>query len=232
MPYQSLDPDKIVATIDALHHRVEERFPGSGLSAVCSELLQVGVKAKKQAQWIDQPIIPLRVGIGLLILLIVAGLVVTATSLASPAEQITFADFVQILEAGINDVVLIGLGIFFLGTFERRVKRGRALESLHELRSIAHIIDMHQLTKDPDHKVRMVVDTPSSPRRALSTPELIRYLDYCSEMLSLTGKIAALYVQSFDDGVALAAVNEVEGLTNGLSNKIWQKLLILESVRG
>ena len=27
---------------------------------------------------------------------------------------------------------------------------GRALKAIHELRSIAHIIDMHQLTKDPE----------------------------------------------------------------------------------
>ena len=43
--------------------------------------------------------------------------------------------------------------------------------------------------------------------------ELSRYLDYCSEALSLTGKVAALYVQRFDDPVALQAVNEVEELT-------------------
>jgi len=28
---------------------------------------------------------------------------------------------------------------------------------------------------------------------------LCRYLDYCSELLSLTGKLAALYAQSFSD---------------------------------
>ena len=49
-------------------------------------------------------------------------------------------------------------------------------------------------------------------------------------MLSLTGKVAALYVQHFDDPVALAAVNEVESLTTGLSRKIWQKLMILYSL--
>ena len=32
-------------------------------------------------------------------------------------------------------------------TFEAR--QGRILEALNELRSIAHVIDMHQLTKDP-----------------------------------------------------------------------------------
>ena len=48
-----------------------------------------------------------------------------------------------------------------------------------------------------------------------------------SEMLSLTGKIAALYVQDFEDGVAVQAVNEIEDLTTGLSRKIWQKLTIV-----
>ena len=60
--------------------------------------------------------------------------------------------------------------------------------------------------------------------------ELSRYLDYCSEALSLTGKVAALYMKDFDDPVALQAVNEVEALTTGLSRKIWQKLTILYSM--
>jgi len=64
-------------------------------------------------------------------------------------------------------------------------------------------------------------------RRALTPFELARYLDYCSEMLSITGKIAALYAQDLEDGVVLAAVDEVEDLTTGLSRKVWQKLMIL-----
>jgi hypothetical protein len=57
--------------------------------------------------------------------------------------------------------------------------------------------------------------------------ELSRYLDYSSEMLSLTGKIAALYAQNFDDAHVVAAVNDIEDLTSGLSRKIWQKIMIL-----
>ena len=60
----------------------------------------------------------------------------------------------------------------------------------------------------------------------MSLFELSRYLDYCSEALSLTGKVAALYVQRFEDSVAFDAVNEVEQLTTGLSRKIWQKLTV------
>ncbi|HST60751.1 MAG TPA: hypothetical protein VLK84_18770, partial [Longimicrobium sp.] len=70
-------------------------------------------------------------------------------------------------------------------------------------------------------------DTPSSPRRTLTRWELSRYLDYCSEMLALNSKLAALYAQNLHDPVVLAAVDEVETLTSGLSAKIWQKLVIL-----
>jgi hypothetical protein len=112
---------------------------------------------------------------------------------------------------------------------ERRLKRRKVLRAISELRSIAHIVDMHQLTKDPQHTLHQIVDTPASPARGFDRQTLSRYLDYCSEMLSLTGKIAALYVQRFDDDVVLASVNEVEALTTGLSSKIWQKVMILEN---
>lgn len=59
--------------------------------------------------------------------------------------------------------------------------------------------------------------------------ELGRYLDYCSEMLSLISKLAFLYVQNFTDPIAQEAVNDLEDLTNGLSQKIWQKIMLLKS---
>ena len=62
----------------------------------------------------------------------------------------------------------------------------------------------------------------------MSPPELGRYLDYCSELLSVTSKLAALLVQYFNDEVLLGAVNEIEALTTGLSGKIWQKIRLLE----
>jgi hypothetical protein len=41
-------------------------------------------------------------------------------------------------------------------------------------------------------------------------------------------KIGALYVQSFPDSQALTAVDEIDDLTSGLSQKIWQKIMILD----
>jgi hypothetical protein len=149
-----------------------------------------------------------------------------------PREPLGFFSFVQVLESGINDVVLVAAGVFFLVTVETRIKRTRARNALNELRAIAHIIDMHQLTKDPEWVLARGAQAVATPRRQLTSFELSRYLDYCSEMLSLTGKCAALCVQGFDDDVALRTVNEIETLTTGLSRKIWQKLMILYALEG
>jgi hypothetical protein len=89
---------------------------------------------------------------------------------------------------------------------------------------------MHQLTKDPEVVLDEYTPTASSPKRTMSRFELARYLDFCSEMLSLSGKVAALYVQYFDDPVVLSTVTEVETLVTGISGKIWQKIVILDTV--
>ena len=54
------------------------------------------------------------------------------------------------VETAISDVVFAGIAVFFLYSFPERMQRGRLLNLLHQLRSTAHIIDMHQLTKDPE----------------------------------------------------------------------------------
>ena len=219
MTYLALDAAEIVGTIERLRGRIEERFPGSGLGRVCGQLLEIARNARERAVWIAKPILPLRIASAALAIVIIAGLSLMVIRLRPPPGQFELGQFIQVLEAGINDVVLVGAAIFFLVTLESRIKRRRALRALRELRSIAHIIDMHQLTKDPER---------TNPAESeLTAPELARYLDYCSEMLSLTGKIAALYVQDFEDGVAVQAVNEIEDLTTGLSRKIWQKLTIV-----
>ena len=260
-----LKPDRIVETIAVLQTRIEERFPGSGLSSVCGNLLAIARRAEEKTKWFGQPLRWLRALCWAFSIVIVAGSIATILLVGDqesddvPAKQrehvtasqpeaadgipvpnataanrkrvkrIGVVEFVQIVEAGINDIVLIGAAVFFLITLETRYKRGRALKSLHELRSIAHIIDMHQLTKDPERIMnRAFSRTGSSPKTTMTKFELRRYLDYCSEMLSLTGKIAALYVQEFDDSVALASVNEIEALCTGLARKIWQKVSILQ----
>ncbi|ADB16231.1 conserved hypothetical protein [Pirellula staleyi DSM 6068] len=229
MAFQSLDPVKIIETADTLTKRVEERFPKSGLAQVSNQLLAISQQAQARSEWIARPLIWLRILTVVIVSVVVGGLLAAIITAEIPKDRFEIDDLLQITEAGINDVVLIGAAIFFLITMERRIKRGRALAAIHELRAIAHIIDMHQLTKDPERILRPRETTEHSPKQNLSLFLLRRYLDYCSEMLSLTGKIAALYVQRFDDDVSLDAASEVEDLSTGLSQKIWQKIMILHS---
>jgi hypothetical protein len=227
MSYLALDAAEIVRTIERLGRRIEERFPGSGLGQVCGQLLATARLGSERAAAIARPIPSLRIATAALAAMLVVGIVLIVTTLRPRMGEVDLGQFMQALEASLNAPVLIGAAIFFLVTVETRIKRRRAIRALHELRAIAHIIDMHQLTKDPERATGQPSRTESSPQRHLSKVELGRYLDYCSEMLSLTGKVAALYVQTFDDSVALQAVNDIEDLTTGLSQKIWQKMMIL-----
>jgi hypothetical protein len=224
-----LRDDRIVETVAKLQRRIEERFPGAGLSQLCEQLLDVSRKASERSRWIGKPIRPIRVaGYAMAALLVASFVGFVAYGLrSSESENIGFIELVQAIEAGLNDIIFFALAIWFLVSLETRIKRRRALAAVHELRSIAHIIDMHQLTKDPERVVRDWLGTENSPKQQMTPFQLNRYLDYCSEMLSLTGKIASLYVQHFDDADAVAAVSEVEQLSTGLSRKIWQKIMIL-----
>lgn len=239
IPRQALDPDQIIETVRAVHGRIEVQFPESGLGVQCAKLLDIAEHAREQTEWISRPILWLR---GLTALL-VAGLVTAVVGIVwglystpvvrdafggIPSDSGVFFEAVQAVDAGMNELVLLGLVLFFFWSIEGRIKRRRALLAIHELRSMAHIIDMHQLTKDPTW-IRHPPGAGAVGDRTMSVTELIRYLDYSTDMLSLTGKIAALYVQDFHDAVALSAVNEIELLTTSLSGKIWQKLSMLDA---
>ena len=224
-----LNADKILETLDRLALRVRERFPTAGLNTVVKELQAVGKDTHTRAEWVSRPNRALRVAAFLLAALLLVVLVGAALSLRLPGRVESVGSLMQALESTVNDVVFVGVAIWFLLTIETRIKRRVALRGIHELRSLAHVVDMHQLTKDPEPVLGLGPDTDSSPERLLTRFELARYLDYCSEMLSLTSKLAALYVQTFDDRTVLAAVSDVQGLTTGLSSKIWQKIMILDT---
>lgn len=229
--YDQLNPGMILKTIAQLRRRITERFPDVGLANLCSELHDIARDARKTSEEISRPMWGLRLFTAVVILGILITMGMSIQFLKWEATPLTPSEFVSLLESLFNDLVKIGAAIFFLVTVETRYKRRRALRAVHRLRSIAHIIDMHQLTKDPDRVLQhwRWSGTESSPQLSLTPFELGRYLDYCTEMLSLTGKVAALYVERFPDAQAVGAVNELESLTTGLSRKIWQKIMILNT---
>jgi hypothetical protein len=210
-----------------LEQRIGERFT-AGLRGVAAQLRVAAEAALTRAPALRRPLLALRAGAAALALLLLAGVITVVGALRVDTRIETVTDLVQTLESAVNDVVFVGIAIWFLATLEGRLKRRRALAP-RELRSLAHVVDMHQLTKDPETADQRLPDTVSSPKRPLSRPELARYLDYCTEILALTGKVAALYAQHLQDGVVLAAVNEVETLTNALSRKIWQKISLVSA---
>lgn len=63
--------------------------------------------------------------------------------------------------------LLCSLGAAFLWSIETRIKRDRAIRAINELRDIAHVIDMKQLTKDPDTVSIHAQPTTHSPERRL-----------------------------------------------------------------
>jgi hypothetical protein len=227
--YRHLDSQEVIATVQALRERIEGRFPGSGLGQLVAELLDVAEENIVRTRWIQQPHLLLRCASTVLSLSIVALLVGLLVNIRQFQIQ-DFSNFVQALESSISSVVFIGAAILFLVSWENRIKRARALKAIHELRAMAHIVDMHQLTKNPESCFARPQTTPAASKRTLTPFELNRYLDYCTESLALISKIAALYSQGFQDPVLLDAVDDVEDLTDGLSRKIWQKITILETL--
>ena len=230
--YRRLDPQRIVATAGSLAQRVEERFPGSSLAAMAAELATIAAECQGRLLAISRPNWPLRLLAGLGVALVAAGLLAAASAVQWSVGAHKVVELVQAVEAAINDVVFIVLGLFFVFTLEGRLKRRKVLTALHELRSMSHIVDMHQLTKDPEQVLNPpMARTSSSPARSMTRFELSRYLDYSAELLALIGKVAALHAQDLRDPVVLSAVNELESLTVALSSKIWQKIMILDEIR-
>jgi hypothetical protein len=227
--FRALDEAKIKETLERLRNRIGERFPESGLRDVAEELIAIGKEVSECVAYSRAPNWPIRITVGFTIAAMTLVLFALARTVNLTDKPRDLADIVQLIQAGIQNVVFFGVAVLFLGSIENRLKRTRALAMISQLRSLAHVVDMHQLTKDPERLLGSEPSTASSPERTMTPPELGRYLDYCSELLSVTSKLSALLVQYFDDRVVLGAVNEIETLATGLSGKIWQKIRLLDT---
>ena len=229
--YSELKLDHVVRTLRTLESRIAERFPDSGLSQVAAELRLIAEDTGPVIDRIRRPHQLIRAGVyvvvGLIIALVVVSVYVAVHELSLEVDG--FGALLQSVESAAQNLIFLSIAVYFCLTIESRINRRISLRALHRLRSIIHIVDMHQLTKDPEHLLSPGMRTASSPQRRFSRFELVRYLDYCSELLSLGSKLAALHVQYINDPVVLDAVNDIEVLASNLSNQIWQKIMILDS---
>lgn len=227
MAYRTIDADLVLQTLERLRLRIKERFPNAGLGNVCAELAVLATDTKSHVTKLAKPMIWIRVGVALVLAAGAgfAGYGIHTIGYQSGATEML--SLVSALESAVNLLLVVGAGVFSLTSLEARLKRHTAMEALHELRSIIHVIDLHQLTKDPVMFGAKL--TKASPNRKLSPFELVRYLNYCSEMLSLSGKLAALYAQDFNDPDVIEAASDIEQLATNLSQKVWQKITIVQT---
>lgn len=227
--YRTLDAAQIIDTAERIEERIAARFPDAGLRRVAAELVSLSRDLAESARQLEAPIWWLRALIAAAIAAGAAVFIFVGTIL--PFDRFPAGDAaesVQGIEASINTLLLAGLGLLALVRAEETIKRKRVFRELHGLRSLIHVIDMHQLTKDPNALKAGYKPTAKSPPRITDRLDLASYLDYCSEMLSVTGKVAALFAQSVDDAVVIEVVNDLEELGTNLSRKIWQKIALIE----
>ena len=162
-----------------------------------------------------------------LVALGMALVLVVAARDADLSGSVRSVDWVALVESTIQTLVFGGLTLLFLNALPDRLERRHLLRRLHRLRSLAHVIDMHQLTKDPERLRSDFEPTDATVAVDLTRAEMQHYLGYCSELLALVGKVAALCAEDSQDGLILETVSDIENLTNGMSRKIWQKISLL-----
>jgi hypothetical protein len=222
--YTRLDSAEIIETAERLARRVAGQFPGSGLSKVAAEVVAVARRSDAHARLLSRPMRPIRLLVAAVLATGFGFALMLAINVRDARLEGETVSLVQGLEASMNIVVLVGIGVIALTRMESAWKKRRALAALHPLRSLAHVVDMHQLAKDPE---QLHVDEEEAPAGTLSPAALVRYLDYCTELLAVIGKLAALYAQSLYEPGVVQGVNEIEVLTTNLSRKIWQKIAIV-----
>ena len=76
-------------------------------------------------------------------------------------------DWLPIIESTVNDLIFGSIAVFFLWALPERAERRTLLDLLHRLRSLAHVVDMHQLDKDPEQTRADYHPTSQSPARPI-----------------------------------------------------------------
>lgn len=234
MAYERLESVHVLTTVGRLEERIAARFPDRSLVRLTGELSRVIARDSGVSTRLLRRLAWTRLVSRVLMAIVVVaalGVFVWALRSAFVDGKLDGAGWLGLVDNGINDLVFAGLAVFFLYSIPERLMRTRALRTLHRLRSLAHIIDMHQLVKDPERLRDGYVRTSASVDVDLDAEQLVIYLEYCSELLALVGKTAALCAEDSQDAVVLDTTSDIESLTVDISRKIWQKISAVNELR-
>jgi hypothetical protein len=225
-----LSGEHVSATVEQLQRRIDARFGERGLTKTARDLGHLVVLVQTEATQshirLRRTTLAARTASVVIVAATVIALLYSLRSAVLDGLART-ADWVPLTESIVNDLVFAAIAVVFLWAFPERLERRALLNLLHRLRSLTHVIDMHQLSKDPEQVSPSYVATAQSVQHGLDADQLHHYLNYCSELLSLTAKTAALCAEHSTDGVVLETVSDIETLTTELSRKIWQKISLL-----
>lgn len=226
-----LEAEYVADTVGRLEARIRARFPDRRLGNVAGELgaavpeISDGFEQSKARR--AQVRLVSRVTSAVVVLVAVVALALALRDAFTRGTENSF-DWVYLAESLINDLVFTAIAVFFLWAMPERLERRTLLDLLHRLRSLAHVVDMHQLDKDPEQARSDYHPTDVSPERRIMDAEgLHHYFDYCSELVSLIAKTAALCAERTSDPVVLGTVSNLETLAAQMSQKIWQKISLL-----
>ena len=224
-----LDAWYVEQTVHRLEERIRARFPDRRLGNAAKELgkmvpeISSGFSRSKtrrtHVRWMS------RAASAVIVVMVLVALGVALRDAVNSTEH-SF-EWVPLIESFVNDVIFATLAVVFLWAVPERLERRVLLDLLHKLRSQAHVVDMHQLDKDPEQARPEYVPTSKSPGRRMNAEDLHHYFDYCSELVSLIAKTAALCAERTSDAVVLNTVSEIETLAAQMSQKIWQKISLL-----
>jgi len=163
---------------------------------------------------------PLLVGAGL-------GIAAFILSLHLTVKVTDAGDLFQSLDSLFQLALVLGAGAWFLLSIGTKVQRRSLLKALQELNKLAQVIDLVQLDKDPDRlhfSTEQRTDKSPTLGKANTAFLLSRYLDYCSELLSVLGKVACLYREQISDEVVLDRIGDFDRLSNQLRGNIGSKM--------
>src|SRR5688500_6482888 len=122
--YRELRLEHIVATAEKLQQRIAERFPGSGLSHIASELVRIAQETGPVLTRMRRPhrIVQTAVVIAVILLVAIPGVLIITRGLS--ALQIEgLGGLLQVVESAIQDIVFISVALYFLLTLETRLDR-------------------------------------------------------------------------------------------------------------
>ena len=221
----SIDHARLLKLVNTQVRQIEKRFPNRGITTVAKELRETTIKAPATCAEILKPNRWIRAGVFLLGALMLA---VLGYGISQLDFRMTDAwSIIEGIDAGISTAVYLGVTMVFLVSLEIRQRRQQMVKALLELRALAHVIDMHQMTKDPESLIFSEEEMDEEDQSGLTPFLLERYLDYAADLLSIIGKVAAWYAQEINDPKVLVAITELEQLTGDMNRKIWQKIQII-----